>query len=136
MLLLQMDGNLLKNQKGVKNKSWVCAEVVQKLAQFAYTFAYTFWKSLVNPVVSDYTTRHRSLIGKGGQLFALVCFRHSHKGFQRIDSSTNKGNNSAIKYRHFTDTPQTLLFVHCLFKKLSTKFVFYYEWRVVTQFII
>ena len=41
---------------------------------------------------------------QGGQLFALVCFRETHKGFQKIHSSTNKGNNSAISCRHFADT--------------------------------
>ena len=50
-----------------------------------------------------YEHRNRSPIGKGGQLFALVCSRHTHKGFQ-VHSSTNKGNNSAISCTHSAHT--------------------------------
>ena len=85
-----MGGNLLKNQKGVR----ISLESVQKSCRKINncdTLCDTLFKKVPEIRVLDQTPRHRSLIGKGGQLFALVCFRETHKGFQRINSSTNKG---------------------------------------------
>ena len=65
--------------------------------------------------VLDQIPRHRSLIGKGGQLFALVCFRETHKGFQSFHSTENKRNNSAISSIHFQYTFNTLSIHFCLF---------------------
>ena len=94
-----------------KNKSWVRAEVVQKMSSICRHFLRNTQKQWV----SDQTPRHRSLIGKGGQLFPLVCFRETHKGFQRIHSSTNKeklDDLSATQLRHSCDT---VWYVHHLF---------------------
>ena len=34
-------------------------------------------------------------------IFSLVCFKNSHKGFQRIHSSTNKGKQNELSAIHF-----------------------------------
>ena len=77
---------------------------MQKKHSFATHFATHFLRKSGKQYTLEHTQENRSLIGKGVRLYPLVCFRETHKGFQKIDSSTNKGNNSAIKYRHFTDT--------------------------------
>ena len=76
---------------------------MQKLAQFAYTFAYTFCKSPVKPVVSDYTPRHRSLIGKGGNcspLFALGTVKKDFRGFTQQKIKENKKIQLPHKYHN------------------------------------
>ena len=74
MLSLQMGGNLLKNQKGVRISLESRTEVVHKINLICtHTFKNTEKKGL------RHLPRHRSLIGKGGQLFALVCFRQTLK---------------------------------------------------------
>ena len=87
-----------------KNKSWVCAEVVQKMSSFSIHFSIHFLRTPQKKRVSDQTPRHRSLIGKGGQLFALVCFRSTHKGFQRIHSTENKGKWNELSATHLQRT--------------------------------
>ena len=84
-----------------KNKSWVRAEVVQKMSSICRHFCRHFLRNTQKQRVLDQTPRHRSLIGKGGQLFALVCFRETHKGFQRIHSSTNKEKWNDLSATHF-----------------------------------
>ena len=93
----------------------VRAEVVQKMTSIYRHFYRHFWRKSQKHRVLDQTPRHRSLIGKGGQSFPLVWFRLTHKGFQRIHSSTNKGNNSAKSSIHFQYTFNTLLFVQYMF---------------------
>ena len=82
----------------------VRAEVVQKMSSICIHFCIHFLRNNQKQRVLDQTPRHRSLIGLGVAIVTPCLFRETHKGFQRIHSSTNKGNNSAIKYRHFTDT--------------------------------
>ena len=74
-----------------------------------------FEKPIFTKGLRPYTETQKSHRQGGGQLFPLVCFRETHRGFQRIHSSTNKGNNSAISCIHSAYTLHTLLFVHCLF---------------------
>ena len=81
-----------------KNKSWVRIEVMQKKNSFATHF-------LRPPPVIYRDTEVSS--ARGGQLFPLVCFRDTHKGFQRVSSSIKKGNNSAISCIH------SCLFIIC-----------------------
>ena len=52
---------------------------------------------------------------EGEAIVSPSLFRETHKGFQRIHSTENKGNNSAISSIHFQYTFNTLLFVHHLF---------------------
>ena len=80
-----------------KNKSWVRAEVVQKMTSIYRHFYRHFLKNTQKQRVLDQTPRHRSLIGKGGQLFALVCFRETceqnllshHQDYYRNNCSNN-----------------------------------------------
>ena len=92
-----------------KNKSWVRAEVVQKKSITVIHFVIHFSKKSEKLRGSDHTPRHRSLIGKGGQLFALVCFRETHKGFQRIHSTENKGKWNELSVIHLWYTCDTLV---------------------------
>ena len=91
MLSLQMGGNLLKNLKGVRINLESVQKSCRKNSHLRHSFATQFSETLRYKGVLDHTPRHRSLIGKGGQLFALVCFRETHKGVQRIYSTENKG---------------------------------------------
>ena len=77
-----------------KIKSWVRAEVVQKMTSISIQLSKHFLITLEKHMVLDQKPIHRSLIGKGGQLFALVCFRETHKEV----SEDSLFNNDMKKY--------------------------------------
>ena len=82
----------------------VRAEVVQKMTSIYRHFYRHFLRTPQKQWVLDHTPRHRSLIGKGGQLFALVCFRETHKGFQSFHSTENKGKQNELSAIHLQYT--------------------------------
>ena len=80
-----------------KNRSWICAEVVQKMSSICRHFCRHFLRNTEKQWVSDQTPRHRSLICKGGQFVRPCFFRQTHKGFQSIYSSVIIWRNMASK---------------------------------------
>ncbi len=92
-----MVGNLLKNQKGVR----INLEFVQKMFSFSIHFSIHFLRNPQKQWVLDQIPGQRSLIGKGGQLFAIVFFRQIHKGFQRIHSTKNKKKMKELSIDNF-----------------------------------
>ena len=82
-----------------KNKPWVRAGIVQKMSSISIQLSKHFLIILEKHRVLDQKPIHRSLIGKGGQLFALVCFRETHEQNLSLHHQNYYRNNCSNNYK-------------------------------------
>ena len=95
MVSLQMGGNLLKNQKGVRIGLKSVQKSCRKCPQFADTFADTFWGI---PRNSGFQTKHRDTevsSARAGNCSPLFVLGRLTKGFREFTQQKIRENETS-----------------------------------------